>query len=67
MISEQTERLSHLVETLLELTELDTVKQCDQISLAALIEEVICDLTQIAEEKQNYTNPGTRRSRADCQ
>lgn len=52
MISEQTERLSHLVEILLELTELDTVKQCDQISLAALIEEVICDLTQIAEEKQ---------------
>lgn len=51
MVSEQTGRLSHLVEILLEMTELQTVQRNDCISLSALIEEVICDLTQLADEK----------------
>ena len=54
MTLEQTERLSHLVEALLELTELETVQLSDHVSLSALVEEVLCDLTQVAEE-QNIT------------
>lgn len=50
--SEQTERLSHLVEMLLELTDLGTAPRNDRVFLAALMEEVLCDLTQVAEEKQ---------------
>lgn len=52
MAVEQTGRLSHLVSTLLEMTELQTVQRTDQISLSALVEEVICDLTQIADERK---------------
>lgn len=51
MLSEQTGRLSHLVSILLEMTELQTVQRTDHISLSALIEEVFCDLTQIADER----------------
>lgn len=51
MMSEQTGRLSHLVNVLLEMTELQTVQRTDQISLSALIEEVICDLAQVASER----------------
>jgi len=51
-ISEQTDRLSHLVNVLLEMTELQTIERTDKISLSALIEEVICDLTQVAENKE---------------
>lgn len=50
--SEQTERLSHVVDMLLELTELGTAPRNDQVSLSALIEEVLCDLAQVADEKQ---------------
>lgn len=51
MISEQTGRLSHLVNVLLEMTELQTLQRTDEISLSALVEEVICDLAQVAAEK----------------
>ncbi len=54
MAVEQTGRLSGLVSTLLEMTELQTVQRTDQIALSALIEEVICDLTQVA-AKRNVT------------
>lgn len=50
--SEHTERLSHLVDMLLELTDVGTAPRNDHISLSALIEEVVCDLTQVADEKQ---------------
>lgn len=50
--SEQTERLSHLVDMLLELTDLGTAPRNDHISLGALIEEVLFDLTQVADEKK---------------
>jgi len=52
MTVEQTGRLSRLVGTLLEMTELQTVQRTDHVSLSALIEEVICDLAQIADERQ---------------
>lgn len=52
MVSEQTERLSHVVEELLELTETETVRRDEEVSLSALAEEVLCDLAKVAEEKQ---------------
>lgn len=51
MATEQTGRLSHLVSTLLEMAELQTVQRTDHISMSALIEEVLCDLTQVADDK----------------
>lgn len=51
MIAEQTGRLSHLVSVLLELTELQTIQRTDRISLSALVDEVLCDLAQVAEKK----------------
>lgn len=60
MVREQTGRLTHLVSVLLEMTELQTVQRTDRISVSALIEEVICDLTQVADEKgvQLIQEPG---------
>ncbi|MDO4314828.1 MAG: histidine kinase dimerization/phospho-acceptor domain-containing protein [Oscillospiraceae bacterium] len=52
MASEQTGRLSHLVSTLPEMTELQTIQRTGRVSLSALIEEVLCDLTQVANEKR---------------
>lgn len=51
MLSEQTERLSHLVSVLLEMTELQTVQRTDEIALAGLVEEVLCDLAQVADDR----------------
>lgn len=50
-VSEQTGRLAHLVNALLEMTELQTVQRTDRIALSELVEEVLCDLTQVADEK----------------
>ena len=52
MIQEQTVRLSHLSEILLDMTGVQTIERSETISLAELTEEVFCDLTSIAEEKQ---------------
>lgn len=51
MLSEQINRLSDLVSVLLEMTEMQTVQRTDEIVLSALVEEVLCDLTQIADNK----------------
>lgn len=51
MLSEQINRLSDLVSVLLEMTEMQTVQRTDEIALSALVEEVLCDLTQIADNK----------------
>ena len=48
MIQEQTGRLSHLAEILLDMTGIQTIKRSETFSLA----EVLCDLTSIAEQKQ---------------
>ena len=52
MISEQNERLSKMVRTLLDMSELQTVARNDEIAVDALIEEVIADLESLAEQKQ---------------
>lgn len=51
MLSEQTERLSHLVKTLLDMSELETIPRTDRIELGPMIEEVLTDLEPLAEEK----------------
>ena len=52
MLQEQTGRLSHLAEILLDMTGLQTVERSDTISLAALTEEVFCDLDPVADKHQ---------------
>ena len=50
ILAAQTERLSHLVEELLQMARLETVQKSDQISLPALLEEILCDLEEIAQK-----------------
>ena len=50
MIKEQTTRLSHLVGTLLDMTNLKSVPRSDLVSLSELVDEVFCDLDPVAEE-----------------
>lgn len=52
MIQEQTGRLSHLASVLLDMTGIQTVERSDSISLAALADEVFCDLASVAENNQ---------------
>ena len=49
LIQEQTGRLSHLAEILLDMTGIQTVERSETISLAELTEEVFCDLASVAE------------------
>ena len=51
MVTEQNERLSKLVRTLLDMSELQTVARNDRIELHDLIEEVLTDLEPLAQEK----------------
>ncbi len=51
MIRMQTDRLSHVIDLLLEMTELQSAKRSDPISLAEMAEEVICDLTFVGDKK----------------
>ena len=51
MITEQTERLSKMVRTLLDMSELQTVARDEEIEIDALIEEVLADLEPLAQEK----------------
>ena len=50
MIKEQTARLSQLVGTLLDMTNLKSVPRTDHVSLEELIDEVFCDLDPVAEK-----------------
>ena len=52
MLQEQTGRLSHLAEILLDMTGVQTVERSERISLAALTDEVFCDLASVAEQKE---------------
>ena len=52
MVMEQNERLSKLVRTLLDMSELQTVSRNDRIELHSLIEEVLTDLEPLAQEKK---------------
>ena len=51
MITEQNERLSKMVKTLLDMSELQTIARNDEIAVDALIEEVIANLEQLATKK----------------
>ena len=51
MMTEQNERLSKMVKTLLDMSELQTVARDDEIALDALVEEVLTDLEPLAQEK----------------
>ena len=53
-LQEQTERLSLMVTTLLDMSELETVRRTDRIELVPMIEEILADLSPVA-EKQNIT------------
>ena len=50
MIKEQTARLSKLVGTLLDMTNLKSVPRTDHVSLEELVDEVFCDLDPVAEK-----------------
>ena len=51
MVTEQNERLSKLVRTLLDMSELQTVARNEKIEVQGLIEEVLADLEPLAQEK----------------
>lgn len=51
MITEQNERLTRLVGTLLDMSELQTVERSDNVELYSLAEEVMTDLEPLAQEK----------------
>ena len=50
MIKEQTARLSQLVGTLLDMTNLKSVPRTDHVSLEELVDEAFCDLDPVAEK-----------------
>ena len=50
MIKEQTARLSQLVGTLLDMTNLKSVPRTDHVSLEELVDEVFCDQDPVAEK-----------------
>ena len=52
MLQEQTGRLSHLAEILLDMTGLQTIERSDTVSLEALTDEVFCDLNAITGQKE---------------
>ena len=51
MVTEQNERLSKMVKTLLDMSELQTVGRDETIIVNALIDEVLADLEPLAQEK----------------
>ena len=51
MVTEQNERLSKMVKTLLDMSELQTVSRDDTIMVDALVDEVLADLEPLAQEK----------------
>ena len=51
MVTEQNERLSKMVKTLLDMSELQTVARDEKIEVDSLVEEVLADLEPLAQEK----------------
>lgn len=51
MVTEQNDKLSRMVKTLLDMSELQTVGRDDKIILDAIVEEVLADLEPLAVEK----------------
>ena len=50
MVTEQNERLSKMVKTLLDMSELETIKRDEKIEVHALVEEVLDDLSPLAQK-----------------
>ena len=63
MVQLQSSRLSKIVDVLLEMTDLQSIERSDSISLDELVEEIICDLTDFAHEKNIILHqyPGNAR------
>lgn len=51
MVRTQTDQLSHVIDLLLEMTELQSANRSNHIQLADIIEEVICDLECIGDKR----------------
>lgn len=51
MVTEQNDKLNRMVKTLLDMSELQTVRRDDKIILDAIVEEVLADLEPLAVEK----------------
>lgn len=51
MITTQIDRLSHVIDVLLEMTELKSAEKTDHISLADMVEEILYDLAAISEAR----------------
>lgn len=52
MVLEQTGRLGDMVQTLLEMAQLDNIERTERVSLGDMAEEILCDLAPVAAEKQ---------------
>lgn len=68
MIREQTTRLSQLVGTLLDMTNLKSVPRTDHVSLEELVDEVFCDLDPVAEKAGisiHFNNSANQDSHTD--
>ena len=52
MVTEQNGRLSKMVKTLLDMSELQTVSRDETIAIDALVDEVLVDLEPLAQEKE---------------
>ena len=68
MIKEQTARLSQLVGTLLDMTNLKSVPRTDQATLEELVDEVFCDLDPVAEKAGisiHFNNSANQDSHTD--
>lgn len=61
MVKTQTDRLSHVIDILLEMTGLQSAEKADHISLAELTEEVICDLEAVGDKNGICIYPEVRR------
>ena len=58
LLREQTERMTQMTKTLLEMSELRTVSCADRIEIAPMVEEIFTDLAPLA-EKNNITLEST--------
>ena len=61
LLREQTERLTQMTKTLLEMSNLQQVARNEQLQLAPMIEEIFTDLAPLAEKQSITLDGGGRR------
>ena len=74
VLRDQTERLSKVVRTLLDMSELQSVPRTDRIDIGPMVEEVLTDLLPLAEKKKitlaqeggNVRMTGQRHTHIPC-